>query len=207
MTRSARDLEVLLRDIRRCRICLEEPLGAPLPHAPRPILRASTTAKLCICSQAPGVRVHASGRPFADASGERLRAWLAVTAEEFYDEARVAIVPMSFCFPGHDTAGGDLPPRPECARRWHAELFAHLPQLELVLLVGSYAQRWHLGLTGRETAAQTVARWRSIYASAVDPRRVPLPHPSWHNNAWLKANRWFETELLAFLRPKVRRLL
>ena len=151
--------------------------------------------------------MHASGRPFADASGERLRAWLAVTAEEFYDEARVAIVPMSFCFPGHDTAGGDLPPRPECARRWHAELFAHLPQLELVLLVGSYAQRWHLGLTGRETAAQTVARWRSIYASAVDPRRVPLPHPSWHNTAWLKANPWFETELLAFLRPKVRRLL
>jgi uracil-DNA glycosylase len=207
MTRRARDLEVLLRRIRRCRLCVEAPLGAPLPHEPRPVLRASATAKLCICSQAPGVRVNASGRPFTDASGDRLRAWLAVTAVEFYDRARVAIVPMGFCFPGHDAAGGDLPPRPECARRWHGELFAHLPQFELVLLVGSYAQRWHLRLPPRETAAHTVKRWREIYASAARPRRLPLPHPSWRNNAWLAANPWFEAELLAFLRPEVRRLL
>ena len=123
-----------MREIRACRICRDAPDGAPLPHEPHPVLRPSTTARICISSQAPGVRVHASGTPFTDPSGDRLRAWLGLSAEEFYDQRRVAIVPMGFCFPGHDAAGGDLPPRRECARAWHARLFALMPQLELILL-------------------------------------------------------------------------
>ena len=129
------------------------------------MLRPSATARICICSQAPGVRVHASGKPFTDPSGDRLRAWLEVTPEEFYDQRRVAIVPMGFCFPGHDAAGGDLPPRRECARAWHARLFALMPQLELVLLVGSYAQRWHLG-AGKSSMTEIVGRWREQLAAA-----------------------------------------
>ena len=125
------------------------PQAKPLPHEPRPVLRPSATARICICSQAPGVRVHASGTPFTDPSGDRLRAWLGLSPEVFYDRRRIAIVPMGFCFPGHDDAGGDLPPRTECARAWHASLFAAMPQLELMLLVGSYAQRWHLGEAGK----------------------------------------------------------
>ena len=123
----------MLAEILGCRICREAPLGKPLPHEPRPVLRPSTTARICICSQAPGVRVHASGKPFTDPSGDRLRAWLDVTPEEFYDQRRVAIVPMGFCFPGHDANGGDLPPRRECAPAWHERLFAAMPEIELIL--------------------------------------------------------------------------
>ena len=124
------------------------------------MLRPSATARICICSQAPGVRVHASGTPFTDPSGDRLRAWLELSAEEFYDQRRIAIVPMGFCFPGHDAAGGDLPPRRECARAWHERLFAAMPQLELILAVGSYAQRWHLGDAATGSMTDTVKRWR-----------------------------------------------
>jgi uracil-DNA glycosylase len=201
------DLDRLVRDVRACRICVETPRGRPLPHAPRPVLRPSATARLCICSQAPGVRVHASGKPFTDPSGDRLRQWLAVTEEEFYDQARVAIVPMGLCFPGHDAAGGDLPPRPECALTWHGRLFAAMPQLELILLVGGYAQRWHLGQAAKGGVNATVARWRTLYERRERPRRFPLPHPSWRNNAWLADNSWFESELLATLRQDVRQLL
>ena len=178
----------------------------PLPHDPRPVLRPSTTARLCICSQAPGVRVHASGKPFTDPSGDRLRAWLGVTPQEFYDQRRIAIVPMGFCFPGHDQAGGDLPPRRECARAWHARLFALMPQLELVLLVGGYAQRWHLGAS-QSSMTEIVGRWREQLAASEHPRRIALPHPSWRNNAWLSANSWFERDLLPELRREVHRLL
>ena len=151
MTASERQLAGLLREISACRICRDAPQpGARLPHEPRPVLRPSTTARICIASQAPGVRVHASGTPFTDPSGDRLRAWLQLQPEEFYDQRRIAIVPMGFCFPGHDAAGGDLPPRRECAAAWHARLFAAMPQLELILAVGSYAQRWHLGGAGRQ---------------------------------------------------------
>ena len=125
-----RTLARLVAEIGGCRICREAPHGNPLPHEPRPVLRPSATARICISSQAPGVRVHASGTPFTDPSGDRLRAWLQLTPEEFYDQRRVAIVPMGFCFPGHDTAGGDLPPRRECALTWHERLFAAMPQLE-----------------------------------------------------------------------------
>jgi uracil-DNA glycosylase len=201
-----RALARLVAEIGGCRVCREAPRGIPLPHEPRPVLRASATARLCISSQAPGVRVHASGTPFTDPSGERLRAWLQLTPEEFYDQRRIAIVPMGFCFPGHDAAGGDLPPRRECAHTWHERLFAAMPQLELILAVGSYAQRWHIGGPAAGMTA-TVKRWRQLLDAEERPRRVALPHPSWRNNAWLTANPWFERELLPALRGEIRGLL
>jgi uracil-DNA glycosylase len=160
-------------------------------------LQASSTARLCIVGQAPGVRVHASGRPFTDPSGERLRAWLGLDAETFYDAARVAVIPMGFCFPGAKD-GADLPPRKECAPLWRERLFAALPRIETFVLVGVYGQRWHLGERAKQSMTETVAAWRE-YA----PRYFPTPHPSWRNNAWLKRNAWFETELLPVLRRRV----
>jgi uracil-DNA glycosylase len=207
MSATGAQLAALVREIRACRICRDVPDGPPLPHEPRPVLRPSATARLAICSQAPGARVHASGVPFTDPSGERLRAWLDMTSDAFYDRRRVAIVPMGFCFPGHDDAGGDLPPRRECAARWHRRLFAAMPQLQLILLVGSYAQRWHLGLPATAGMAETVQGWRARLDAKEKPRRVPLPHPSWRNNAWLGANPWFEQEMLPALRREVRRLI
>ncbi len=201
------DLGRLAREIDACRVCRDEPKGAPLPHEPRPVVRLSATARLAICSQAPGVRVHASGVPFTDPSGDRLRAWLAVTSEEFYDVARIAIVPMGFCFPGHDASGGDLPPRRECALHWHTRLFAAMPQLELLLLVGGYAQRWHLGPAAGGGMTETVKAWPRRLTAPERPRRIALPHPSWRNNAWVSANPWFERDLLPAVRREVRRLL
>jgi len=151
--------------------------------------------------------VHASGTPFTDPSGDRLRAWLKITPEEFYDQARIAIVPMGFCFPGQNAAGGDLPPRRECAPLWHGLLFAAMPRVELILLVGSYAQRWHLGDAAGATMTATVGRWRQRIDCEALPRRVALPHPSWRNNAWLGANPWFERELLPRLQQELRKLL
>ncbi len=207
MSAPQQQLARLVREIGACRICRDTPEGPalPLPHEPRPVLRPSATARLAICSQAPGVRVHASGTPFTDPSGDRLRAWLELTPDEFYDQRRVAIVPMGFCFPGHDAAGGDLPPRRECAAHWHRRLFAAMPQLELVLLVGSYAQRWHLGeRVGMDALVRT---WRPRLEAKALPRKIPLPHPSWRNNAWLAANPWFEREMLPALRCEMRRLI
>lgn len=206
MSKAATDLARLVREVQACRICIETPDRMPLPHEPRPVLRPSATARIGICSQAPGVRVHASGKPFTDPSGDRLRAWLALTPAQFYDQSRIAIVPMGFCFPGHDRAGGDLPPRKECARAWHARLFALMPQLKLLLLVGSYAQRWHLD-TGQASMTQVVSCWRGQLCAATRPRRVALPHPSWRNNGWLSANTWFERDLLPEVRREVHRLL
>jgi uracil-DNA glycosylase len=209
MSRPAQELDALVAEVRACRICRDapQPPFPPLPHEPRPVLRPSTTARICIASQAPGVRVHASGVPFTDPSGDRLRAWLQLSPEEFYDAARVAIVPMGFCFPGHDAAGGDLPPRRECVEAWHARLFAAMPQLELILAVGGYAQRWHLGAAAAKSMTDTVSLWRKALVSKARPRRIALPHPSWRNNAWLAANPWFEAELLPRLRRELRRLM
>lgn len=204
---TARQLRSLTAEIAACRICRDAPLASPLPHEPRPVLRPSTTARICIASQAPGVRVHASGTPFTDPSGDRLRSWLGLAPEEFYDQTRIAIVPMGFCFPGHDAAGGDLPPRRECAIAWHERLFAAMPQLELILAVGSYAQRWHLGTAAGGSMTDTVGRWQELLYAATRPRRIALPHPSWRNNAWLAANPWFEAELLPRLRQEIRRLM
>lgn len=195
-------LDRLTADIRRCRICVESPLKTPLPHEPRPVLRVSRSARLCIVGQAPGTRVHASGTPFTDPSGDRLRDWMGVTPDEFYDVSRLAIVPMGFCFPGLDAKGGDLPPRRECAEAWREKLFKLLPQIELTLLVGQYAQAWHLGAARKESLTTTVAAWREY-----GPRFIPLPHPSWRNNAWIQKNLWFEAELLPVLRSEVRRLM
>jgi uracil-DNA glycosylase len=207
MRRQSAELDRLLAKIRSCRVCAETPLKTPLPHEPRPVLRASRTARLAVCSQAPGTRVHASGIPFTDPSGERLRAWMGVTPQEFYDETRLAIIPMGFCFPGQDAKGGDLPPRAECAKLWHGTLFEALPQLELVLAVGSYAQRWHLGPETGGSLQETMVAWRKHLRRKRHPRLLPLPHPSWRNNAWLKRNPWFEEELLPVLRREVRALL
>lgn len=198
----------LLGAIRACRICRDAPrCGAPLDHEPRPILQASETAQVCIASQAPGVRVHASGRPFDDPSGVRLRQWLEMDEDEFRDASKVAIVPMGFCFPGLTPGGADRPPRRECAPAWRAPLFARLPNLKLLLLVGGYAQRWHLGSTvAREGVNETVRAWRRIRDANPSPCTFPLPHPSWHNNRWLALNPWFETELLPAMREQLRSL-
>ena len=204
-------LETLLAGIRGCRVCVEAPRGRPLAHEPRPVLRPSTTARLLIAAQAPGVRVQRSGVPFSDASGDRLRSWLGLTPEIFYDTRRVAIVAMGFCFPGHDAKGADLPPRPECRALWHDRLFAAMPQIETILMIGRYAQDYHLRRLGRAGEAghnlsATVARWREIALPSC-PRLFPLPHPSWHNNLWIKKNSWFEAELLPAVRDEISRLL
>ena len=200
-------LDRLLGDIGACRVCRDAPAGRRLAHEPRPVLRVSATARIAVCGQAPGKRVHASGMPFTDPSGVRLRAWMGVGEAEFYDVRRVAIVPMGFCFPGQDAAGADLPPRKECAPLWRARVFAGLPDLEMVLLVGQYAQRWHLGDRAGCSLTETVAGWRAMLDMATRPRMLPLPHPSWRNNAWVNKNPWFEAELLPVLRAEMRQLL
>ncbi len=207
MRRRPGGLEELLGEIGSCRVCVERSQGAALPHEPRPVIRASRTARIAICGQAPGTRVHACGVPFLDPSGDRLRAWMAVTREEFYDGTRVAIVPMGFCFPGLDTHGSDLPPRRECAPLWHDRVLAEMPGLELILLVGAWAQRWHLPFMRGAGMTATVAAWREVTGADGAAMHFPLPHPSWRNNAWIKRNPWFEVELLPALRGAVRRAL
>jgi uracil-DNA glycosylase len=197
-------LDRLCTAIKACRICVECPQGRPLPHEPRPVLQVSARAPILIVGQAPGTRVHASGRPFTDPSGGRLRSWLGVDAQAFYDPRRFAVVPMGFCFPGQDANGGDLPPRKECAPAWRSRLMAELDQVRLIVCLGLYAQRWHMGSIAQETLNDTVANWRK--GLKLSPAVIPLPHPSWRNNAWLKRNPWFETDLLPVLREEVRRL-
>jgi uracil-DNA glycosylase len=201
-------LEDLIGRLRACRLCRDAPRHGPaLPHEPRPILQGSATARLCIASQAPGTRAHASGKPFYDPSGVRLRAWLGLDEAAFYDAGRVAIVPMGSCFPGQDAKGGDLPPRRECAEVWRPALFASMPRLELILVIGQYAQTWHLGDEFQGGLTGTVQRWRAILDGPRRPRVLPMPHPSWRNNGWLRKNPWFEAELLPVLRREVRSLL
>lgn len=197
-------LDRLLSEIRHCRHCVEAPDALPLPHEPRPVFQISPTARICICGQAPGTRVHASGVPFADPSGDRLRDWMGVSEEEFYDASRFAIVPMGFCFPGLDAKGGDLPPRKECAPLWRPRLFARLPEIELILLVGGYSQAWHMGKRRGRTLTETVRNHRPNEPAGEGPSLIPLPHPSWRNNAWLKKNPWFEKRVLPALKRAVR---
>ncbi|MGE0230721.1 MAG: uracil-DNA glycosylase family protein [Flavobacteriaceae bacterium] len=201
------DIARLERLIAACRVCADNPLGRPLAHAPRPVVRMSPTARLCIAGQAPGTRVHASGMPFTDPSGDRLRDWLGIDAETFYDSRRVAIVPMGLCFPGLDAKGGDLPPRRECRQTWHDRIFAAMPQLDLVLAIGVHAQAYHLGGRRGQNLTETVADFATILAEERHPRILPLPHPSWRNNAWLKKNPWFQRDLLPRLRQEVARLI
>ncbi|MEX3859901.1 uracil-DNA glycosylase family protein [Paraburkholderia sp. BR10923] len=189
-------LDTLLHDIRACTLC------APmLPHAPRPVLAASASARILVIGQAPGARVHASGVPWSDASGARLRTWLGVDDTTFYDASRFASVPMGFCFPGRG-ASGDLPPRPECASRWHGQLLARMRSVKLTLLIGQYAQRFGLGDAFGPTSTDTLVRWAEF-----GPHVMPLPHPSPRNVAWFKRNPWFESEVLPTLRAHVATVL
>jgi len=186
------DLESLLKEIRACRLC-----EAHLPMPPRPVLRASATARLLVVGQAPGTLVHASGIPWSDASGMRLRGWLGMDRNTFYDESRIAIVPIGFCYPGRGSAG-DLPPRPECAQTWHPRLIPMLPNIRLTLAIGQYAQMYFLGASRKKSLTDTVRAWEE-YA----PHYFPLPHPSPRNIAWFVHNPWFDAEVLPALRKRV----
>lgn len=188
------ELERLATEVRACRVC-----AASLPLGPRPILRVSATARLLIASQAPSTRVHASGTPWTDASGQRLRTWLNVTEEEFYDVAKVAILPMGLCYPGRLPQGGDRPPRPECAPLWRDRLLALMPNIRLTLLVGTYAIDHVLG-PGR--MSDRVRNFRAFL-----PRCFPLPHPSWRTTGWENANSWFASDVLPALQSEIRGLL
>lgn len=188
-------LESLLHQIRSCSICT-----AHLPLGPRPVLQISGSAQILIVGQAPGRKVHETGIPFNDASGGRLRSWLGMSREEFYDHHKVAILPMGFCFPGTGKSG-DLPPRPECAATWRASLLSHLKNIKLTLVIGRYAMAYHLP-DEQGTLTETVQAWQKHW-----PEIVPLPHPSPRNNLWLKRNPWFEQEILPVLQQRVANIL
>lgn len=173
-----------------------------MPHEPRPVIQAASQARIMIVGQAPGTRVHASGKPFTDPSGDRLRDWMQVDEGTFYDPDRIAIVPMGFCFPGLDEKGSDLPPRKECAPLWQDKVRSSLPEVELTLLVGMYAQRQCLGKDAGPNLTETVKQ-----AKQYGPDFIPLPHPSWRNSAWLKKNPWFEAKTLPVLRKRIKELL
>ncbi|MGR3711384.1 MAG: uracil-DNA glycosylase family protein [Alterinioella nitratireducens] len=192
--------DTLARDIAACRLCADRFAATETGHAPRPVFWASPTARVLVAGQAPGARVHASGRPFTDPSGDRLRDWMGVEEATFYDRSRVAILPMAFCFPGYDAKGSDLPPPAICAKTWRANVLDHLPDLRVTLLVGAYAQNWHL--PGRMSVTDRVAAWRDHA-----PDLFPLPHPSWRNTAWLKKHPWFEAELVPALRARLQEVL
>jgi uracil-DNA glycosylase len=190
-------LKRLLRDVRACQMCL-----AALPLGPRPVLQVAGSARLLIIGQAPGSKVHQSGVPWDDASGDRLRDWLKVDRSVFYDAARVAIVPMGFCYPGAGDSGGDKPPRPECAPLWHERLLGFLPDVRLTLLIGQYAQRHYLASGRKATMTETVRAF-----SEYGPRFFPLPHPSWRSVIWMRNHPWFEEAVIPELRKAVRRSL
>ena len=197
-SRTPEEIAALAEEISACRVCAFS--EQPLPHTPNPVAVISATARVCICGQAPGTRVHASGRPFTDPSGNRLRQWMGIGEDIFYDPARLAIVPMGFCFPGSGR-NGDLPPRPECADTWRRRFMDALPQLELTLTLGQFAMAWHLE-SGRQALTDVVRDWRRHW-----PAVVPLPHPSPRNNRWLAANPWFADEVLPALGARVREIL
>ncbi len=186
----------LAKEIRSCTLCSDV-----LPLGPRPVIQVGTTAKILIVGQAPGSRVHETGIPFNDPSGDRLRSWMGIERDVFYDESKVAIVPMGFCFPGTGKSG-DLAPRPECAKTWRVKLLDQLPDIALTVVVGQYAQSWHLGKHSKENLTETVRAWREYW-----PIAIPLPHPSPRNNIWLKKNPWFEQEVLTKLQKKVKTLI
>lgn len=189
-------LLALLEEVRACRLC-----AAHLPLGPRPVLQVDPHARVLIAGQAPGRRVHESGVPFQDASGERLRTWMGIAPEPFHDASRVAILPMGFCYPGAGRSG-DLPPRPECAQTWRRRLLSGLPRVELTLVIGQYAHAYHLGAARKPSLTETVRAWREY-----GPALLPLPHPSPRNTPWLRANPWFERELVPALRRRIRGLV
>ena len=186
-------LNSVLREIKNCQHCLDS-----LPYGTRPILQAKNTAKILIVGQAPGIKVHKTGIPWNDRSGDRLRYWMNVSSNQFYDANRIAIVPMGFCYPGRAINGGDNPPKRECAPKWHLKLLTHLKNVSLTLLVGKYAQSYYLDKYKFRNMSETVKSWRLL-----SPKIIPTPHPSWRNTHWLKKNPWFEQELV----PELRRLI
>ncbi|HEX4180604.1 MAG TPA: uracil-DNA glycosylase family protein [Caulobacteraceae bacterium] len=190
-------LDALLAEIRACRACAGE-----FPHEPRPVVRVSAKTRLLICGQAPGRRVHESGLPFDDPSGDRLRGWMGVDRETFYGHPAIGVAAMAFCYPGTDPKGGDYPPPARCAALWRARLMAELPKAELTLLVGRPAQAWSLGSRARASMTETVMAWRDLL-----PDIIPMPHPSWRNTGWLKRNPWFEDEVAPYLRARVAAML
>ena len=192
----AGSFEALLDAVRACRLCVPH-----LPHGARPVVQLDPRARVLIAGQAPGRRVHETGVPFQDASGRRLRAWMGVSEEVFYDASRIAILPMGFCYPGQGRSG-DLPPRPECAEAWRSRLLARLRNVELTLVVGQHAQAWHLPEAARRDLTAVVRAWREFW-----PAMLPLPHPSPRNNPWLLRNPWFEGEVVPVLRDRLRPLL
>ncbi|WP_193142304.1 uracil-DNA glycosylase family protein [Meridianimarinicoccus sp. MJW13] len=199
---SQKDFTALCDEIRDCRLCADRFAATATTHAPRPVVWLRRSARIVVAGQAPGARVHDSGVPFDDRSGDRLRDWMGLTRDAFYDRNRVAVLPMAFCFPGYNAKGADLPPPPLCARTWHARVMPQLPHRRLLLVVGGYAQKWHLGAAAKGGVTATVQDWRSFL-----PQALPLPHPSWRNTAWLKRHPWFETDLLPDLRQRVRAIL
>lgn len=194
------DIDQIKRRLSDCTLCRDRFAATHTGHAPRPVVWFNQGARILIAGQAPGARVHESGQPFTDPSGDRLRDWMGVDHTAFYDQSRVAILPMAFCFPGYNAKGSDLPPPPICAKTWRAELLEQLPKIKLTLLIGGYAQKYHLRTKSGVT--DTVAAWRD-HAPAI----IPLPHPSWRNTAWIKRNPWFETDLLPVLRARVSEVL
>lgn len=189
-------LDRLLGDIRNCTFCADK-----LPLGVNPVIRASTTARILVVGQAPGKKVHETGIPFNDPSGDRLRSWMGINRETFYDAGRINIIPMGFCYPGTGKSG-DLPPRTECADLWRDRLMAMMARVELTLIIGQYAIDWHLPNTAKKTVTETVRSWRDYW-----PSRIVLPHPSPRNNIWLKRNDWFETEVLPPLKQRISELV
>ncbi|MDX2321570.1 MAG: uracil-DNA glycosylase family protein [Moritella sp.] len=187
-----RMLDTIVSDVRKCTIC-----ESALPMGARPVLQVDTQAKILIAGQAPGIRVHESGIPFTDPSGDRLRQWMGIDSDTFYDATKIAILPMGFCYPGTGKSG-DLPPRPECAKVWRTEILAAMPNIELILVIGIYAQKWHMGEVKQKNLTETVRSWRDYW-----PELLPLPHPSPRNNIWLKKNPWFEQEVIPHLQDRV----
>ncbi len=191
----------LVREIAACQLCAPRFAASATQHRPRPVVWFTPGAPILVAGQAPGMRVHLSGRPFDDRSGERLREWMGVSDAVFYDRSRIAIAPMAFCFPGYDAKGADLPPPPICAQTWRQRVMKRL-EPRLTLLVGGHAQRWHLGAAAKGGVTATVAAWHDHA-----PHIFPLPHPSWRNTGWLRRNPWFEAELLPALRAAIAGIL
>ena len=195
-------LKKLQAEITACTLCAERFAATHTAHEPRPVVWFEPSARILIAGQAPGLRVHETGTPFLDRSGDRLRDWMGLDQKAFYDRSKLAIVPMAFCFPGYNAKGSDLPPPAICAKTWRARIMKHLPLIRLTLLIGGYAQSWHLGLKRTAKVSETVKAWGDF-----PDGMIPLPHPSWRNTGWLKKNPWFERDLLPVLQSEVRKAM
>ncbi len=195
-------MDQLIERMQACRLCADRFAATVTGHKPRPVIWLAPQARILIAGQAPGVKVHESGKPFDDPSGDRLRDWLGVNKDAFYDLHKFAFAPMGFCFPGYDAKGSDLPPPKRCAEEWRKDLIHHLGRVRLTLVIGGYAQKWHLGKTASGGVTRTVASWRDHA-----PDVFPLPHPSWRNTGWIRRNPWFTAELLPALKTRVKEVL